>query len=420
MTVLERIMKRRTLTVMGVNSGTSIDGLDLSVVRIRQSGKADHGRLRITPLMRRTVSFPAELRRELFQMATEQTVALERLAALDEAFGEFIGRACRSFSGHCQKRGVTVDCISSHGQTVRHQPVPATIAGTTVRSSLQIGSPERIAAVTNRIVVSGFRQADIALGGEGAPITTEAVSHCLSDARESRLIVNIGGVANFFYLPAGKTSARTLAEDIGPGNLLLDQAVRILFGKPFDRAGALAEAGVIHEQLLQELLAETFFAKRAINKTGVHRDTERKPRSTGREQYDASAIKKILRRSQKLGVKKRSVLTALTELTAMRIYQRLKPLLSADKRLRGIYLTGGGAKNAFLVRRLRSLFGKGESSWQALSVTKLGMNPDSFEATCFAVLGWMCLHGVPAVSSERSRLAPILGRIIQPPQVSKS
>ncbi len=419
MTNLETLLRRKTVTVLGINTGTSIDGLDLSIVRISQKGNSQ-----ITPLKHRSVSFPVKLRTELMDIASQPTTSLERFSLLDEALGEFIGRAAVSFIKLCHKHSIKVDFIASHGQTVRHHPQFTKIADISVRSTLQIGSPERIAAATQRLVVSHFRQADTALGGEGAPITTEAVHRSLGTEKQSRLIVNIGGIANFFYLPARKQTEAPLAEDIGPGNLLLDQVTQTLFDKPFDKSGSLAKSGVVHQRLLKKLLEGNYFI-------GNH---THKNQSTGREQYGAEAIKKILKCAKTLRVDNNSILTTLTELTALKIYQRLAPLLSADKSLQGIYLTGGGAKNTFLVRRLRNIFSKTEAndSWNVSSISTLGMNPDSFEATCFAVLGWMCLYGIPTqlttntlkTSSTSKRLAkrsyqlsPILGRIVQAPVV---
>ncbi len=406
------------MTVMGVNTGTSIDSLDLSVVRIQQVGRgAQPG---IEQLLHRSVPFPVELQSELVQMASESSVSLDKVALLDEALGEFIGKACKALLRHCHNKEIKIDCISSHGQTVRHHPRLESIGGNSVRATLQIGSPERIATATNRIVVSHFRQADTAIGREGAPITTEAVKRCLGSVRESRLLVNIGGIANYFYLPYRTKTMFAVARDIGPGNILLDQAARILFGQPYDKAGALAKRGIVSEKLLRTLLRDSFFGTA----------NSKKRQSTGREQFGDGALRKILKRADNLNVTRESVLATLTELTALRIYQELAPLLSADKRLSGIYLSGGGARNAYLVQRLKAIFGDGESDWRVQSVSEIGIDPDSFEATCYAILGWMSLKSIPALSSsiqqrarkgsgktDQKQIAPILGRIIQPPQL---
>ncbi len=416
MTELASLLKRKSMTVMGVNTGTSIDGLDLSVVRIQQTSRMAKPRIR--QLLHRTVSFSTEMQTELMQMASEPATSLDRVALLDEALGEFIGRACRALMTHGLKKGVKVDCISSHGQTVRHHPQVESIGGIPVRATLQIGSPERIATATNRIVVSHFRQANTAIGGEGAPITTEAVYYCLDSSQKSRLLVNIGGIANYFYLPYRKSSAFAIAKDIGPGNMLLDQLTQILFGQPYDKAGALAKKGSISDKLLKMLLQDSFFGNA----------DSRKRQSTGREQFGADAVRRILKRAEKLEVTRYSVLATLTELTALKIYHALAPLLSADKHLSEIYLSGGGARNAFLVKRLQTLFGDGDSAWRVWPVSKIGIDPDSFEATCYATLGWMTLKGIPALSSKRAsgskkgsrvtgrkQLSPVSGRIIQPP-----
>lgn len=400
----------KTLTILGINSGTSADGLDFALVRIRQSKSSIP---KLTTLAQGETKYPASLRRDLLEMADSFEVTLEKVALLDEALGEFIGRRAESFLSRVLDANTVVDAVASHGQTIRHHPAKKKIAGFSVSATMQIGSPERISAKTALPVISHFRQAHTALGGEGAPITTTAVHLAASDKFENRIILNIGGIANLFYLPANGEVSETRALDIGPGNVLLDQAARELFAKKFDRSGACAAQGVVSKRLLSILLSKRFFEV-ANNQRTI---------STGREKYGPLIIEKILDQARSLELSKNDTMATLSQLSASLIFQKINSL---KKKLRvnlSVCVSGGGAKNTDLIRRIR----EGLENTSCHSLRTIGYDPDCFEALSYALLGYLRLQGMPsaplksaatAKQKSRTKLQPILGRVCLPPIVS--
>lgn len=396
--MLSKLLNKKRLCVLGVNSGTSVDGLDLSLARISERRG---GGLAVAELAHRSVKYPLELRSQLLELGHAELVKLDELTLTDEALGAFIGKRCRKFIADQRRSGLRVDCVASHGQTIRHLPKTRRFLEESINSTVQIGSAERIAALTGLPVISSFRQADTALGGEGAPITTTAVAAALAHARESRLLVNIGGIANLFYLPAEKPLRAAEACDIGPGNMLLDLASSELFGREYDKKGALAASGAVSARLLTLLESERFFDGGS--------DTTR---STGRERYGAAAFRKILSLAKELKLSDRDLLATLSQFSAERILLAALKIAERDKHLKTIHLTGGGPKNRDLFKRIKS----GSGALRVRGLQELGFHPDFFEALCFAILGYYCIRGIGAPSTKIDQTSrPILGRISQAP-----
>jgi anhydro-N-acetylmuramic acid kinase len=335
------------------------------------------------------------IRSLVLEAADTETIKLDHLIRLDNLLGITFGNAAAKFIQQLKRRRITVDAVASHGQTVRHVPAPVRLAGTAVHGTLQLGSLDQIAARTDRIVVGDFRQADIAIGNEGAPITVAAVARIFGSTTESRLVLNVGGMANYFYLP--RNSARIIAEDTGPGNVLSDLLTHRLFGRRYDRNGALAARGTASFQLLKAI------------QSGSHRT-----RSTGRELYGAVLADGLLAQGRKLHLSHHDLLATAVELTVESIAARIAPIIRKDGSIGKLYLTGGGIHNSFLRQRLH-----GRLSLPVTTVAELGMDPDLVEAASFAAMGAACLRGEPMrtqfAGNNRQRIKPISGRIVQPP-----
>ncbi len=396
--LLRRILGRRQLRVLGLNSGTSADGLDLAVLRIYRTSRT----IKIGFVSGATKKYPPALREAVLKLADADTPRLDDLVRTHEALGQFYGRAAAAFICRLARQGVSVDVVASHGQTVRHLPEMAQLAGMTVRGSLQLGSLEQIAAHTGKLVTGDFRPADIALGNEGAPITTAAMARLFAGRDESRLIVNIGGMANYFYLPVSKGTWE--AADCGPGNSLSDLLCRELFNEPYDRGGRRALAGKMSERLLTSLLTDPFFNDSTV--------------STGRERFGRSMAEKILSYGRRHRLSGNDLVATAAELTAVAIARKVRPYLRDDCDVAKLYLTGGGSHNRFFSRRLRQLL-----DFEAVcSIKELGYDPDLVEACAYAVLGEACLRsevlptGFGAIKPRK--LKPVLGKIVQPPQRS--
>ncbi|RME25544.1 MAG: hypothetical protein D6800_07500, partial [Candidatus Zixiibacteriota bacterium] len=374
--------------------------LDLAVIRI--SSEARH-RIKWTFLEGITVPYPPALRRGIQTLIAAPAPSLDITLRLDQRLGIFFGETAKKYLTALARRGIGVDAVASHGQTVRHLPETVRVAGQPIRATMQIGAPEQIAARTGKVTVAQFRQADLALGGEGAPITTAAMFHLFADKKESRLIVNIGGIANYFYFPAGKAITSARAADCGPGNSLLDGLAAELFNRRFDSDGRLAARGTVSSSLLRKLLSHRFLRSRQI--------------STGREEFGPALVDKILTWGRADGLSKYDVLTTATEFTAVAIQRALKRL-PLDRPRTKLYLTGGGAHNSFLVSRLVTL----SEGMEVSSIDALGIPADLVEAAGFAVMGDAALRGVawPTKFDGRQRRKwPVAGAIIQPPTVAK-
>jgi anhydro-N-acetylmuramic acid kinase len=394
---LSELLRRKQLVVLGMNSGTSADGLDLAVLRIVRRGRRVATEF-VTGTERR---YPDAIRKLILDVADASAVTPEQLIHLDQLLGQFYSRAARQLIGRLAKQGIKVDAVASHGQTVRHLPKPAKLAGFAVRGTLQLGSPEQIAIATGLVTVGDFRQADIAVGNEGAPITVAAMARLFGHPRESRLIVNIGGMSNFFYLPAGASYEHIRAADCGPGNSLSDLLSQRLFGEKYDRDGKRAAAGTASERLWHLLMGETFFNGATV--------------STGRELFGPAMVEKMLAFGERFKLKPVDLTATAAELTVRSIAARVHPFIASDKTLCSLYLTGGGEHNRFFVRRLKELL----DGLEVISIRTLGIDPNLVEAASYAVLGEACLRSeaLPTrFDGRRQKMMPVLGRIVQPAQ----
>lgn len=392
---LVRTLKRKHLTILGLNSGTSADGLDLAVVRIRRTNRS----VAVKYLAGAERRFDNKLKALILAVADATKISPEELIELDALLGEFFGRAARSYLTRLERQGVKVDVVASHGQTVRHRPEKVKRLEKWVHGTIQLGSIDRIAANTGRITIGDFRQAEVAVGGEGAPITVGGMQRLFASLVEPRLIVNIGGMANYFYLPVKSSNPRISAADCGPGNSLSDLLCARLFSIDYDQGGRIAASGRVHGELLKLLSDDNFFASRT--------------RSTGREQFGAAMADSIIAFGKRYRVPAEDLLCTVAQLTVLGIVRALGPVLRRDKSLTKLYLTGGGRYNIFLVRQLeQSLPGL-----QIHSADALGVDADFIEAAAYAVMGEACLRAesLPTTAHRRA-MQPVLGRIAQPPQ----
>ncbi len=395
---LNRVLQKRTLIVIGLNSGTSADGIDLAAVKFIRKGDRCTSRF----LEGRHKGYPAALRNEIHRMMHTSETRVDELMYLDTIIGKLFGREAGRFSENLASRGMHADLIASHGQTVRHLPTMANYLGQRVRGTLQLGSPEFIATLTGCPVVSDFRQADIAVGNEGAPITSEAVGFLFGVKNESRLIVNIGGISNYFYLPRPGAGGKMKAADCGPGNSLSDLLALRLFDEKFDRNGRHAARGAVSQRLLSLLFSDPFYRGKA--------------RSTGKEAFGESMVTRMLSFGKKFSLGSEDLLATAMELTARSIAQKIAPVVTGDSSLKKIYLTGGGRNNIFLVKRLQNCL----PEVHVCRIDDLGISGDYVEAASYAVLGEACLRGESMSRTADGATKPILGRITQPPTVKKN
>ena len=399
-----RLEKRTQLTVLGLNAGTSADGLDLAVVRLSRRGPDCGGQVKTSVVGGSRRAYPADIRHEILRMADSRTVELNHLLLLHEALGAFYGRSAARYVRKLARSGIRVDLVASHGQTVRHLPMRADFLGHKLSGTMQLGSLERIAAATGCVTAGDFRQADVALGGEGAPITVAAMARLFGDPTEPRLIVNIGGMANYFYFPAGANPTHIEAADCGPGNSLCDLLAQRLYNQPFDKGGRCALAGKASQRLLSLLLADPFFTSATV--------------STGRETFGPAMVERMVQFGNDFGLSPDDLLATAAELTVIGIAESVWLLIDDNRAIQKLYLTGGGARNKFFSRRLSRIFDR----VKVTTVRELGVDPGLVEAAAYAVMGEACLRGEALPTRfgggkrPNQKHKPVSGKLVQPPR----
>lgn len=378
------------MKVIGLMSGTSGDGVDAALVEIR--GRGHH--LRVAPLAWATYPYPSRLRVQLVRAS--QRGSIEQLCHLNVVLGEVFARAVPRIIRMGGVRVADVEVIGSHGQTVHHRPAPIREPGIgLIRSTLQIADPSVIAERTGIMTVADFRMRDIAAGGQGAPLTPYVHYVIFSDPRRSRLIVNIGGISNVTYLPAGGGIERIRAFDTGPGNMILDALVqRLTRGrKVMDRGGRLAAKGRVDEKLLAELLTHPFMRRKP-------------PKSTGREEFGEIVLKRIIRVGQRRRLRPADLLATCARFTAEAIGLARQWLTGpVDEVLVG----GGGIRNRKVMADLSRVF----HPTPVRLFEDVGWDSKAFEAIAFAVLAYQAIHGVPAnvPAATGARRPVVLGTI---------
>ncbi|HEY9845572.1 MAG TPA: anhydro-N-acetylmuramic acid kinase [Candidatus Caenarcaniphilales bacterium] len=357
--------------VIGLMSGTSVDGIDATLVEISGT-QAD---LQVKLLSARTHPYSASLKEQILAVCAGAPLSMVQLAALDDAIAQEFAQAALAV----QAGVVPADLIGSHGQTVYHQPPTATALG----YSLQLGRGAVIAEITGIPTISNFRTADIAAGGQGAPLVPRVDVCLLSHSSRSRCIQNLGGIGNLAYLPAVQQPERLGAGvrgwDTGPGNVLLDLAVQQLSGgaQTYDRDGAWAASGTPCQELVNQWLQQPFFQQPP-------------PKSTGRELFNLDYLKACLADAASARLTDPAdLLATLTEFTVASIelnYQRFLPQMPDE-----VLLCGGGSHNYYLQQRLQARL----ATIPVLTTDEVGLSADYKEAIAFAVLAYWRQQGIP-------------------------
>lgn len=376
-------------------SGTSADGIDACLVKMDNSKRNPEA----TPLGCRTYKFPQELQQKIIRISDPSYQNLDEILRLNMALGEYFARAVFSLAKTFGYKSSEIDLIGSHGQTVRHLPYGEKRFGKKVRATLQIGEPAVIASKTGVITVGDFRQSDIARGGEGAPLTPYAHFLLFGDKRISRMVINIGGVANVTILPKKGKENNIFAFDTGPGNMIVDNLTRKIFGRNFDKDGKIASSGKVDFDLLNKLKWNKFFRTKP-------------PKSCGRENFGEEFVSKILSRSKKLRMKPEDIIATASELSAWSIFDAYERFVKPKIKLNQVLLCGGGVHNRYFMRRLKLLFNPIELT----SVQELGVDPDFLEAISFAILANQTIEEKPASFKKTTgaKMPGVLGKICLP------
>ena len=362
---------------IGLMSGTSMDGIDAALVRFGDPG--------VEILARHTVAYPETLRFALQRAAATPTdEPIDNLGSLDRQVGECFRDAALALLDAGDVPATAIAAIGSHGQTVRHQP------GGRRPYSLQIGNPDLIATGTGITTVADFRSADIAAGGQGAPLVPPFHDWLFRSPDESRVILNIGGIANITVLPSA--SRPVTGFDTGPGNTLMDHWIHRHLGKPFDKDGAWAASGEVVDALLERLMSFGYFRLDP-------------PKSTGLEDFNLD----WLHRYDVGAYAPADVQATLAELTARTVALHVQAHANDTRR---VFVCGGGARNRELMRRLAANL----PGAQLGTTLEVGLDPDWVEAVAFAWLAMRTMRGetgnLPSVTGASRKV--VLGTIHSP------
>ncbi len=379
------------MKVVGLMSGTSADGIDAALVSIVRRG----GRPKITPIAFASSPYPRALQQRLVDLSLHGDVA--EICHMNTYLGELFAKAALKVIRAAKHQPADIHAIGSHGQTIHHLPNGRREPGLgLIRSTLQIGEPAVIAERTGITTVANFRPRDMAAGGEGAPLVPYAHAVAFSHARRARLVVNIGGISNVTYLPAGGGLADVRAFDTGPGNMVLDAIVQDATQgtRAYDAGGRWARKGTIHRPLLTELMAHPFLARRP-------------PKSTGREEFGAPFVRRLRDKQKRARLSMEDLLATCAAWTAEAIGSARRWV---PGKIDDVIIGGGGVSNRAIMASLRTVFAPAP----VLSFDECGWSSKAFEATAFALLAHDLLQGhctnVPQVTGARRPV--LLGSIV--------
>lgn len=387
---LYEIANKPKKQILGLMSGTSLDGLDIALCEFEGAGLATKFKLK------QFVSLPysSEFKESIQAVFAKEQIHFPSLSTLNAEIGikhaELILSALQSWGIQAEE----IDLIASHGQTVMHRPMRN---GKQPNSTLQIGDGDHIALKTGVITLSDFRQKHVAAGGEGAPLAMYGDYFLFSKKGENRILLNIGGIGNFTFLPANQDPNLILVTDTGPGNTIIDACVRSYFpGFFYDKDARLGRQGLLHAGLLQELLKLDFFQ-------------ESFPKSTGPEYFNLEKVQQIIQSNQ-WTLTPTDLIRTLTEFSAQSIALAIKKYIPEVKS--NIYVSGGGSQNPLLMQRISEILPEVKIELSS----EIGIPADAKEAILFALLANETLMDAGATKVRRLGDSPwvTMGKISFP------
>jgi anhydro-N-acetylmuramic acid kinase len=361
---LHNIAGKKSRLIIGLMSGTSLDGLDIALCRFTGSGP----QTQIDIVAFDTIGYDDHFKKEVRSIFSKRSVDLEKVCLLNAWIAQ---QHAGMISGCLEKWNIKpaeVDLIASHGQSIYHAPKLLHKQEGFGNATLQIGDGDHLAVSTGIITLSDFRQKHVAAGGEGAPLAVYGDYFIFSKKGENRIMLNIGGIANFTYLPADLDAGAIFSTDTGPGNTLMDAYVQQHFQIPYDKDSIIARKGKINETVLEELMRHPFFEK------GF-------PKTTGPELFNLAYVDDAMARVGIETISKEDTLATLNRFSAATIAAAMKRTLDKEKEF-SIYTSGGGMHNPLLMEHLQSLL----PGYIFQTTNALNINPDAKEALLFAIL----------------------------------
>lgn len=387
------------MRVLGLMSGTSADGIDVALARISGAPLRLDARLEHFA----AIPFPRVVREEILRLANGAATTTAEISQLDFLLGELFAEAARKACERFRVPLAKVSLIGSHGQTIYHQgKATGSFGARRMASTMQIGEPSVIAARTGVTTIADFRPADMAVGGQGAPLVPYVDYLLYRNDRVGRVALNIGGIANVTVIPAGAQPKDVFAFDTGPGNMVIDALVQHFSKRrqTFDRDARIARNGRVIPALLDSLLADPYFKRRP-------------PKSAGREQYGEEYARRLIAADKKHHAKPADLIRTATMLTPLSIVDAWHRFITPRAKVDQLIVAGGGARNpltmAQLVAALRGV--------EVRTSGALGVSGDAKEAFAFAILAYETFHGRPSnlPSATGARRAAILGKVCYAP-----
>jgi len=398
--MFEEFRKKDTHRVIGLMSGTSADGIDAALCEISGRGR---GQLKVKLVSHYAMPLPDFLRERVLSACQRDGGSSATICELNFLLGEAFAAACTGVIDQAGVKASDVDLIGSHGQTVHHLP-PRTDGGQfQMGATLQIGEAAVIAERTGVTVVSNFRTRDVAAGGQGAPLVPFVDDLLFADANEGRIVLNIGGISNLTWLPAGAPPEATLAYDSGPGNMIIDAMVSYMTQgeQTYDRDGDLAASGSVHPQLLEAMMQHPFLKRSP-------------PKSTGREEFGADYAVDMYEWGTQRGlvIMPRDILATATRFTAKSIAESVREFIlskNGGNKAARVIVSGGGALNPVLMANLQEEL----SGIEIQNSDVFGIPLKAKESIAFAILARETALGRPSnLPSATGAQGPrVLGQI---------
>lgn len=381
------------MLVAGLMSGTSVDGIDVALVEIDGEGYD----LRFELKAFHELPYHSRVRETILAVSNAETHT-SNISQINFLLGRLYGEAILEA---CETSGIslnTLDLVGSHGQTIYHQPKGSELIGHTVSSTLQVGEPAVIADITGVPVVADFRPADMAAGGQGAPLVPYVDYILYRDAKRGRIALNIGGIANLTAIGPGVSTEEVVAFDTGPGNMLIDALVENLSdgAELFDCDGKKAARGKVDSVVLNRLMSMAYFK-------------ESPPKSAGREQFGQHFVSSLLQEN----LQSHDLIATVTAFTAESIAEGIRRWVSPKFPVHQVIVSGGGVHNPQIMIRLASLL----PDVEVMPASALGLPVDAKEATAFAILAYETFHRRPSnlpVATGATR-GCVLGKLSLPP-----
>jgi anhydro-N-acetylmuramic acid kinase len=358
--------------IIGLMSGTSIDGLDIALCNVTGGGTDT----KISLLYFETVAYRDDFKSEIKSVFSLRQVDFEKLTLLNPWIALQQAKMINDCLAKWGVKKSEVDLIASHGQTVYHAPKILHRQKKFGNATLQIGDGDHLAVATGIITLSDFRQKHIAAGGEGAPLAVYGDYLVFSKKGEHRIMLNMGGIANFTFLSGDLNASKVFSTDTGPGNTIMDQYVQKYFpGKYFDENADLASAGIVNNPLLAALKKNDFFQTPF-------------PKTTGPELFNLGYLEEAQQLSGTRNISHTDCMATLNRFTADTIVEGIKKCFTRDENFI-IYASGGGMHNPLLMENI----GTRLPGIKIKTTTELEINPDAKEAVLFAILANECLSG---------------------------